>query len=88
MTCNEQCRKPTGLRQAHCGVCHRTFTGISTFDQHRRAGVCVRPEHRGMTERQGLWGHHGTNTRVFDTDGTAMQAGNDLNQINTWRGEP
>lgn len=35
----------SGARTAHCGgTCHRTFSGVSTFDAHRRGGRCVDPE--------------------------------------------
>ena len=33
----------TGLRVAHCSVCHRTFTTVANFDRHRRGGRCVDP---------------------------------------------
>jgi hypothetical protein len=29
-------------------VCHLTFTGVSTFDAHRRDGQCVHPVFLGM----------------------------------------
>jgi len=33
-----------GSRTAHCAAeCHRTFTGPTTFDAHRRGGRCVHP---------------------------------------------
>lgn len=27
-----------GLAPAHCSACHETFSGVSTFDEHRKAG--------------------------------------------------
>lgn len=59
MACTADCKRPTP-GQAHCGACHRTFTGVSNFDLHRRAGICTTPA--GMTERNGLWGLHGSMT--------------------------
>lgn len=57
-----------GLRTAHCGQCHCTFTGISAFDAHR-PGECREPQACGMvvvrvTEGEGLteiWGFPATN---------------------------
>lgn len=35
----------SGSRTAHCaGECHRTFTGVTTFDAHRRNGRCLPPD--------------------------------------------
>lgn len=34
----------SGYNTAHCSVCHRTFTGVNTFDKHRVRGKCVDPE--------------------------------------------
>jgi hypothetical protein len=53
----------TGLCTAHCGACHRTFSGIRLFDRHRTvAGGCLDPatlrERNGeaMCElRDGVW---------------------------------
>lgn len=38
----------TGLRIAHCGSCHRTFSAVSTFDRHRVKGRCVDPVSIGL----------------------------------------
>lgn len=60
MTCQPACRRPTG-RQAHCGACHRTFGGVTGFDEHRRGGQCSDPatigleERRGDPEQPGIW---------------------------------
>ena len=32
-----------GERSGHCGGCHRTFYGLSTFDRHRRDRTCLDP---------------------------------------------
>lgn len=36
-----------GLRTAHCGACHVTFSGLTLFDKHRTAkgayGECIDP---------------------------------------------
>lgn len=34
----------SGLKPAHCSVCHRTFTGPWAFDKHRAYGKCRHPE--------------------------------------------
>jgi hypothetical protein len=61
MSCTEQCRKPNG-KQAHCGVCHMTFSVVSHFDRHRRGGVCSTPESLGLTSaRGGVWAMYGVN---------------------------
>lgn len=59
MACNPDCRKANG-RQCHCSVCHRTFTGISTFDQHRVGGTCVIGPRRVLSEKDGVWGSWGS----------------------------
>lgn len=33
----------TGTSICHCGACHRTFSGIKLFDNHRRGGRCTDP---------------------------------------------
>lgn len=47
----------TGLAMAHCSACHRTFSGVSGFDQHRLRGVCVNPAERGLVldQQVGVW---------------------------------
>ena len=32
-----------GLAQAHCSQCHQLFSGITSFDRHRRNGKCLDP---------------------------------------------
>lgn len=59
MTCTKDCHKPSG-RQAHCAVCHRTFSAVSTFDSHRKVGVCISPQNIKLTEQAGVWGRFGT----------------------------
>jgi hypothetical protein len=34
----------TGLRTAHCTVCHQTWTSPAGFDRHRRYGKCLTPD--------------------------------------------
>lgn len=50
-----------GSTTAHCGVCCTTFNGISTFDRHRRGGVCTPPAEVGMSLIPGraydVWGY-------------------------------
>lgn len=56
----------TGDGRAHCGGCHRTFSGVTTFDQHRsqtgERGTCLDPEtvvgkagDRLLFDRGGIW---------------------------------
>ncbi|WP_456238810.1 FDXHR family putative zinc-binding protein [Saccharopolyspora karakumensis] len=40
------CKKTwTGLAQAHCSRCHRTFAAAALFDKHRQ-GRCAKKRHR------------------------------------------
>ena len=53
--CRPDCVPPRG-RQAHCSICHRTFTTAANFDKHRRGGNCVDPATLGMvTAGRGIW---------------------------------
>lgn len=52
--CPDTCRRPTPA-QAHCTICHRTFGGVTGFDQHRHNGACHNPINLGMIERDGIW---------------------------------
>jgi hypothetical protein len=49
-----------GSNTAHCGACHDTFSGVSTFDRHRRDGRCIAPYHVGLSLLDGraydCWG--------------------------------
>lgn len=49
-----------GERTSHCGTCHRTFSGVTAFDAHRRNGGCVDPATLGMAPLAGrpyeCWG--------------------------------
>jgi hypothetical protein len=50
-----------GTVTAHCaGDCHRTFSGVGPFDEHRRDGKCLDPATLGMTLMPGrayeCWG--------------------------------
>jgi hypothetical protein len=38
----------SGTATAHCSVCHRTFSGVTSFDRHRRDGRCTDPAGLGM----------------------------------------
>ncbi len=61
MACNARCVRPRhGTRQAHCSVCHITFSGVSNFDRHRSRGICVAPQRLNLTERNGIWGDYGS----------------------------
>lgn len=53
--CRDNCVQPRG-RQAHCTVCHATFTTVANFDKHRRNGHCTDPATLGMTANdRGVW---------------------------------
>lgn len=61
MPCNERCVRPShGTRNAHCSVCHKTFSGVRNFDRHRSRGVCITPVQLNLTERRGVWGYWDT----------------------------
>ncbi len=40
-----------GMAQAHCGVCHDTFSGVTAFDRHRSNGKCKSPDTVGLELR-------------------------------------
>lgn len=45
-----RCKKRwSGGQTPHCGSCHNTFSGVATFDRHRRDGKCRTPEESGLT---------------------------------------
>jgi hypothetical protein len=52
-----------GTSTAHCAAacCHRTFSGVTTFDVHRRDGRCNDPAGFGMSLLRGraydCWGY-------------------------------
>lgn len=52
MSCTDECHKPSPF-QAHCSVCHRSFTGVTWFDLHRVGGTCR--ELGDLVEVDGLW---------------------------------
>jgi hypothetical protein len=54
MSKHEGCKMPTPA-QAHCSVCHRTFSGVTGFDRHRKNGQCLEPSALGMTEVNRVW---------------------------------
>lgn len=64
MSCTKECRSPRG-RQAHCGACHRTFSGITIFDGHRIGGGCKLPQLMGLTEKNRVWGNRDTGSDWF-----------------------
>lgn len=62
MTCTTTCRTPRG-RQAHCGACHHTFSGVTGFDRHRRNDTCLNPADLPMhTDAYGIWREDGYGT--------------------------
>lgn len=55
MMCTTSCLAPTP-HQAHCGVCHLTFSGVGGFDRHRKGGRCAEPSTLGMARNPlGVW---------------------------------
>ncbi len=61
--CTDGCKNPTPA-QAHCKTCHRTFGGVTGFDQHRHKlghrqvgpmAICLDPGSFGYVERDGVW---------------------------------
>lgn len=50
-----------GHNVSHCTSCHRTFSAVSTFDEHRNRKGCADPESLGMVLLVGrvydCWGH-------------------------------
>ncbi len=53
-SCKSTCRSPRiNTREAHCTVCHKTFSGPTWFDVHRVRGNCE--EVPGLVELDGLW---------------------------------
>lgn len=55
MPCRPTCIQPSPT-QAHCGSCHRTLSGITAFDRHRRAGQCLSPLAIGLhADPRGIW---------------------------------
>jgi hypothetical protein len=61
--CTPDCIQPS-RSQAHCTgphSCHRTFSGVGPFDEHRRDGQCADPLTLGMEPNQhGVWRHPST----------------------------
>lgn len=49
-----------GMNTCHCAGCHETFTGITAFDAHRKAGTCNDPTTVGLElndRAYPCWGH-------------------------------
>jgi len=50
----------TGAERSHASCCHRTFSSLSAFDQHRKGGRCNDPADMGLVAREKpygtLWG--------------------------------
>ncbi|GHB55833.1 hypothetical protein GCM10010331_49620 [Streptomyces xanthochromogenes] len=50
----------TGTERSHASCCHRTFSSLSAFDQHRKGLRCNNPEDVGLIAREKpfgtLWG--------------------------------
>lgn len=50
----------SGAGRAHCGGCHKTFSGLTAFDAHQRGNTegqtCGDPTEKGMELREKSWG--------------------------------
>jgi hypothetical protein len=50
----------TGAERSHCGSCHLTYSSLTAFDRHRKAGQCQPPASVGLVPRVKpygtLWG--------------------------------
>jgi hypothetical protein len=44
-------------------VCHLTFSGVWTFDNHRKRTGCATPEACGYVNRDDVWGSAAKDTR-------------------------
>jgi hypothetical protein len=57
VTCAGCTRRWYGIERAHCTACHRTFTTVEFFDQHRVGHVCHNPASLGLTkhEKTEIW---------------------------------
>ena len=71
-THSPECDKPLPNRQSygHCAVCHLTFIGIRTWDDHRRNGQCINPEtepakRKWWQDAKGYW-HRGDRDQRFN----------------------
>jgi hypothetical protein len=52
----------SGNVTAHCAAaCHRSFSGVTNFDRHRRNGACLNPANIGMaplsSRQYECWGY-------------------------------
>lgn len=52
----------TGLRTCHCNTCHRTFTGVTPFDRHRRGDRCLHPVDADLVDAGRTYACWGTRT--------------------------
>lgn len=52
--CAVDCPAVKGL-EAHCTVCHNTFSGVTYFDAHRSDGYCHNPASLGLQLQDALW---------------------------------
>jgi hypothetical protein len=66
--CGRCAQRWGGMNTAHCAACHRTFTGITAFDAHRRKGACESPIAVGLVENSRTYecfGYPSDPTREF-----------------------
>ncbi len=66
--CNACQNRWGGIATYHCRACHQTFTSITSFDKHQRAGRCEHPAAAGLTAstRAGYtaWGRQADNANA------------------------
>jgi hypothetical protein len=56
----------SGLKTAHCTVCHATFTTVSAFDKHRAGSHTADTRHCYRPNRSAWWARTAL-TRAGDT---------------------
>lgn len=56
MPCLPDCTTGISPNQAHCTICHNTFSSVTGFDRHRKAGACLDPRTLGMSlNARNIW---------------------------------
>ncbi|MFD6883007.1 hypothetical protein [Rhodococcus sp. NPDC060084] len=71
-TCSRCNARWTGFTTSHCDGCHHTFSSVTAFDAHRRAGTCRTPQDTGLVlldRAYPCYGHPASETTEpwFDT---------------------
>lgn len=58
-----------GYGTCHCAHCHETFTGLTSFDKHRKSYQCHKPQTVGLElsgRKYPCWAMPGTDDRWED----------------------